>query len=158
WNFQTRYAGSSRGFGKMSRGPRSRLPPASAGELFMRILYAVHGYGRGHATRALAVLPHLAARHQLLILAGGDAYQIISSDCAVVRIPTLGFAYSAGKGARRRSNWQTLRYNLPAALDLLCGGPTFELVRAVVQEFAPDVVIADAEAWTHHVAAALKIP
>jgi uncharacterized protein (TIGR00661 family) len=124
----------------------------------MRILYGVHGYGRGHATRTRAVLPHLAARHELLILAGGDAYQTLSPDYPVVRIPTLGFAYSSGPKARCRCHWQTLRHNLPAALDLLCGGPTFALVRGVVQEFAPDVVISDAEAWTHQVAAALGIP
>jgi uncharacterized protein (TIGR00661 family) len=124
----------------------------------MRILYGVHGYGRGHATRTLAVLPHLAARHQLLILAGGDAYQMISRDYPVVRIPTLGFTYTPGSKARSRSNWRTLRHNLPAALDLLCGGPTFELVRGAVREFAPDVVISDAEPWAHQVAASLHIP
>jgi UDP:flavonoid glycosyltransferase YjiC (YdhE family) len=94
----------------------------------MRILYGVHGYGRGHATRTLAVLPHLAARHHVLILAGGDAYQTISPAYQVVRIPTLAFAYNQGPGPRRRSNRQTLRRNLPAVLDLLWQGPTFELV------------------------------
>jgi uncharacterized protein (TIGR00661 family) len=124
----------------------------------MRILYGVHGYGRGHATRTLAVLPHLAARHQVLILAGGDAYQTMSPDYPVVRIPTLGFAYNSGSTSRSRSNWQTFRYNLPAALDLLCGGPTFDMVRGIVQEFGPDVVISDAETWTHRVAGFLRIP
>jgi uncharacterized protein (TIGR00661 family) len=83
---------------------------------------------------------------------------MISRDYAVVRIPTLGFAYNSGSRARSRSNWQTLRHNLPAALDLLCRGPTFELVQGVMQEFAPDVVISDAEPWTHRVAASLRIP
>ncbi len=124
----------------------------------MRILYGVHGYGRGHATRALAVLPHLADAHQLLILAGGDAWQTIAPDYPVVRIPTLGFAYGTGAGARRRSNWQTLRQNLPALFDLLAGGPTFQMICEVTRDFAPDVVISDAEAWSHHVAAFLKIP
>ena len=124
----------------------------------MRILYGVHGYGRGHATRTLAVLPHLAARHQVLVVAGGDAYQTIAPDYPVVRIPTLGFAYNHGAGPRRRSNWQTFRHNFPAIMDLLCGGPTAALVREVLREFAPDVVIADAEGYTHHAAAALRIP
>jgi uncharacterized protein (TIGR00661 family) len=124
----------------------------------MRILYGVHGYGRGHATRTLAVLPHLAAGHQLLVLAGGDAYQTIAPDYPVVRIPTLGFAYNNRKGPRGRSNWQTFRYNLPGVLDLVCAGPTSLLVRDVVREFAPDVVISDAEAYTHHAAAVLRIP
>src|SRR5262249_4918723 len=140
-------------------GKGSSLSPTFARRArVMRILYGVHGYGRGHATRTLAVLPHLAARHQLLILAGGDAYQTIAPDYPVVRIPTLGFAYSRGQGARRRSNWHTFRHNCPAILDLLWGGPTSALVREVVSAFAPDVVIADAEAWTHHAADALQIP
>jgi uncharacterized protein (TIGR00661 family) len=124
----------------------------------MRILYGVHGYGRGHATRTLAVLPHLAARHQVLVLAGGDAYQAISPDFPVVRIPTLGFAYNPGKGARERCDWRTLQRNLPGFLDVKFGGPTFQMVRDIVEEHSPDVILSDAETWTHHVAAALRIP
>ncbi len=122
----------------------------------MRIVYGVHGYGRGHATRALAVLPHLAHRHKVLVLAGGDAYAAIWPDYPVVRIPTLGFAY--GRNSGRRSNWQTLRLNLPAALDLTLQGPVFGMVRDTIQDFAADVVIGDAEAWTHRVAQSMKIP
>ena len=40
----------------------------------MRIVYGVHGYGRGHATRALAVVQSLAARHDVRLFACGDAY------------------------------------------------------------------------------------
>lgn len=122
----------------------------------MRILYAVHGYGRGHATRALTVLPELTRRYTLLCLAGGDAYTAIWPDFPVVRIPTLGFAYVRGTG--RVSRWQTLRRNLPAVLDLVCRGPVFDTVRAIVREFGPDVIISDAEVWSHRVAADLKIP
>jgi len=55
----------------------------------MRIVYGIHGYGRGHSSRALAVLPELAARHELLILAGGDAREALRADYSVVPIPTL---------------------------------------------------------------------
>jgi uncharacterized protein (TIGR00661 family) len=124
----------------------------------MRILYGVHGYGRGHATRTLAILPHLMRDHQLLIMAGGDAYSAIWPDFPVTRIPTLGFAYGRGSGSGQRSTWQTLRRNLSAALDLIWRGPVFDMIRDIVRDFAPDVVISDAEAWTHQVAAALHIP
>lgn len=124
----------------------------------MRILYGVHGYGRGHATRALAILPHLAARHQVHVLAGGDAWQTIAPDHPVTRIPTLGFAYSQRGGIRCRSNWHTFVRNLPALLDLLCSGPTFQLVRSLVEEFSPDAIISDAETWSHQVARELGIP
>lgn len=122
----------------------------------MRILYSVHGYGRGHATRALAVLPELSKRHTLLCLAGGDAYTAIWPDFPVVRIPMLSFAYVPGSG--RVSKLQTLRRNLPAALDLACRGPVFETVRGIAREFGPDVIISDAEAWSHRVAAEMHIP
>jgi uncharacterized protein (TIGR00661 family) len=122
----------------------------------MRILYAVHGYGRGHATRALSVLPELAQRHHLLCVAGGDAYTAIWPDFKVVRIPTLRFAYVRGSG--RVSNWKTLYHNLPTLLDLVCRGPVFRTVSEIVREFGPDVIISDAEVWSHRVAADLKIP
>jgi uncharacterized protein (TIGR00661 family) len=122
----------------------------------MRILYAVHGYGRGHATRTLAVLPELARSHALLCLAGGNAYHAIWPDFPVRRIPTLGFSYLRGTG--RVSNWLTLRRNLPALLDLAVRGPVFETVRELVREFGPDVIISDAEVWSHRVAADLQIP
>jgi uncharacterized protein (TIGR00661 family) len=104
----------------------------------------------------LALLPHLAARHQLMILAGGDAFSAIWPDYPVIRIPTLGFAY--GRGTGQRSNWQTLQRNLPAVLDLMLHGPVFDMVRGIVRDFAPDVVISDAEGWTHHVASTCGTP
>jgi len=122
----------------------------------VRILYAVHGYGRGHATRTLAVMPELARRWTVLCMAGGDAYTAIWPDFPVVRIPTLRFAYHHGSGSV--SNWLTLRHSLPAVLDLVSRGPVFETVREIVREFGPDVIISDAEVWSHRVAADLKIP
>lgn len=123
----------------------------------MRIVYGVHGYGRGHATRSLAILAELVKKqHQILILAGGDAYSAIWPDYEVTRIPTLGFAY--GRGTGKRSNFQTLRRNLSSFLDLMLHGSVFEMIRDMVREFSPDVVISDAEAWTHQVANHLKIP
>lgn len=122
----------------------------------MRILYGVHGYGRGHATRSLAILDELAQTHQVLVLAGGDAYAAMSSRYQVVRIPTLGFAYGARSG--RRSNWQTFRRNVSAVLDLGWRGPICDMVADQFAEFEPDVVISDAEAFTHHVAGRLGVP
>lgn len=121
----------------------------------MRIAYGIHGYGRGHATRALTLLPRLQTRHDLLIIAGGDAYDLLRPQYPVQRIPT--FRYEYGKGANR-SNAKTFLRNFPSALDLLLKGPAFETVRELLEEFAPDVVISDAEAWTHHAAKDLGIP
>jgi uncharacterized protein (TIGR00661 family) len=104
----------------------------------------------------VAILPELARRHTLLCLAGGDAYTAIWPDFPVVRIPTLRFVYARRTG--RVSNSLTLLRNLPALLDLACHGPIFETVRGIARDFAADVIVSDAEAWSHRVAADLKIP
>ncbi|TWT44005.1 MurG-like transferase [Phycisphaerae bacterium RAS1] len=121
----------------------------------MRIAYGIFGYGRGHATRAAAVLPELRKRHELLILAGGDAYDTLWPTFPIHRIPTLGYVYRPGG---KRSNWLTFRRNLWDALDILLRGPTFRGVVEVIADFRPDVVIADAEPWTHRAAQHLGIP
>lgn len=123
----------------------------------MRIAYGVHGYGRGHATRALSVLPDLARNHKLLVLAGGDAYDAIAPDapCDVMRIPTLAYHYSR---SGRRSNFLTFIRNAPAVLDLALRGVASQMVRDAFRDFLPDVVISDAEPWTHHSARRLGIP
>jgi uncharacterized protein (TIGR00661 family) len=122
----------------------------------LRIAYAVHGYGRGHATRSMAMLGELAKRHEVRVLAGGDAYATMAGSLPVVRIPTLGFAYGRDTGAR--SNWATLRHNAGAVLDLCCRGALFEMVSAALREFGPDVLISDAEALSLRVAQRLGIP
>jgi uncharacterized protein (TIGR00661 family) len=121
----------------------------------VRIAYGVFGYGRGHATRTAAVLPELTRRHELLIFAGGDAYDTLWSEYPVIRIPTLAYAYA--KHARR-SNLLTLRRNLWHVLDMLFRGPAFQAMYKEMQDFRPDVVISDAEPWTHRVARRLGVP
>lgn len=130
----------------------------------MRLVYGVHGYGRGHATRALAVLPELTARHDVAVFAGGDAYSALWPECAggngrirarLHRIPTLGYFY----GSRRtRSNLRTFRGNLPCALDLLLRGPAYAMIAEAVRDFRPDVVVSDAEAWTGRIANDIGVP
>ncbi|MGE0480254.1 MAG: glycosyltransferase family protein [Phycisphaerae bacterium] len=121
----------------------------------MRMIYGIHGYGRGHATRALAVLPELRRRHKVRILAGGDAHDALAGEADVVRIPTLGYHYRANG---TRSNLLTFTRNLPGVIDLIAHGPAFQLVRDAFLDFRPDAVISDAEPWTHRVAAERGVP
>jgi uncharacterized protein (TIGR00661 family) len=120
----------------------------------MRIAYGVHGYGRGHATRALAVLDALAARHELKLFAGGDAHELLGVRFPVTRVPCLGLAYKGGQ----RDTWLTLQSNLRRLLDLVRGGPGLQEVACSMRQFAPDVVICDAEPWTNAAAQKLGIP
>ncbi len=121
----------------------------------LRVAYGVFGYGRGHATRAAAVLPALRARHVVQIFAGGDAYDQLAPEYPVTRIPTLGYVYGPGG---RLSAWRTARRNAWHVLDLLLRGPAFEAVCETVADFRPDVIISDAEPWLHRVGRRLGIP
>lgn len=120
----------------------------------MRIAYGVHGYSRGHATRALAVLPDLVRHYQVRVYAGGDAYETLAGRFDVERIPTMRYCYRDGK----RSTWRTLRHSFPLFLELLMQGRSVRTLSRRLSEFAPDVVISDAESWTHTVARRLGIP
>lgn len=121
----------------------------------MRIVYGVMGYGRGHATRTATVLPDLMARHEVLILAGRDAYHALAPDFPVIRIPTLGYRY----GRRgRRSLYLTAKENLPAVLDLMLRGPSLSMVMDIIRDFRADAIISDAEAWTQRAGHRLGVP
>ena len=96
----------------------------------MRILYGVFGYGRGHATRALSVLPDLCLRHEVTVLAGGDAYDAIAPTHPAVRIPTLRYEYEHGK----RSLSRTFGENLGYVSDLTFRGPVYREVERFVRE------------------------
>ena len=120
----------------------------------MRIVYGIHGYGQGHATRALAVLADLVRKYEVLILAGGDAYEAVHREYPVLRIPTFGYRYRANG---TRSNWLTLKENFPGLLDLWLKGPAYQMIEDAVRDFNPDVAISDAEPWTHRIAARLGI-
>ncbi len=120
----------------------------------MRIAYGVHGYGRGHATRALAAREALGQRHEVHLFAGGDAYDLLAAQGPVTRVPCLGLAYKDG----RRSTRLTFENNLPALLDLWRRGPGVDRVLASMRDFAPDVVICDAEPWTNAAGQKLGVP
>lgn len=126
----------------------------SAGER-RKLLYGVHGYGRGHAVRAQAILPELTRRFDVLLAAGDDAYDQLRGDYLVLRIPTLRY-YSDKRS--RRSAFLTLKRNAPAFLDLLWKGPGFQMVLSEMKRFAPDVVLSDSEPWTHRAGRFLGIP
>lgn len=120
----------------------------------MRIAYGVHGYSQGHAARALAVLPDLVRHYDVRVYAGGDAYATLSGRFDVERIPTMRYFYHRG----RRSTIRTLRHSLPLFCELLTRGRSVRSLEKRLARFGPDVVISDAESWTHAVAKNLGIP
>jgi len=105
--------------------------------------------------RARAVLPLLEKRHDLLILAGGDAFHALSEDYPVVEIPTLCFKHNRHG---RISPLGTIRANLPGIVDAHVGGPALDMVVGRIKAFRPDVVVYDSEVFTHRAAKRLGIP
>jgi len=121
----------------------------------LRIAYGVHGYGRGHATRAQAVLPKLMQHHKLLVFAGGDAFEALSPQYPVLRIPTLTYAYGKNKKFSARL---TVQQNASTVLDFMLAGRILHGVMQALKDFGADIVVSDSEAFTHRAAARLRIP
>lgn len=121
----------------------------------LRIAYGIHGYGRGHAMRALAVLPKLTERHDVLVLAGGDAYEALRDDFSVQRIPAFAFHY---RKPGTISNYQTAKRNISAVLDLWFRGPALEAVIATIRDFQADVIVSDSEGFTHRAGQRMGLP
>jgi uncharacterized protein (TIGR00661 family) len=118
------------------------------------MIYGVFGYGRGHATRALAMLPLLERRHEVLVFASGTAFAILSKEREVVRVPSIEYRY---RGAELAVG-DTLRHNLGRGVDLLVGGAELEAVIERVRDFDPEVAICDVDPWTHRAGARLGVP
>jgi uncharacterized protein (TIGR00661 family) len=105
--------------------------------------------------RAKAVLPELTQRHEVLVMAGSDAYNALWPDYPVVRTPTFRYHHTPDG---RLSNVLTFKRNLAAILDVKWQGPGTGLIIDALKDFNPDVVITDSEAYTHAAARYLRIP
>jgi uncharacterized protein (TIGR00661 family) len=121
----------------------------------MRIAYGVMGYGRGHSSRALAVLPSLMGEHEITVFAGGDAYSMLASRFPTVKIETLGYAHGRGGGV---SFAATMIRNAGLTSDLLLGGGSMQQVLREFRTRGIELVISDSEAWTHQAARRIGIP
>ncbi|MCG3129643.1 MAG: hypothetical protein FLDDKLPJ_00377 [Phycisphaerae bacterium] len=105
--------------------------------------------------RARAVLPALTSRHDVLLLAGGDAYEALSPDYPVTRIPILRFQY---RRPGRISVRRTLGDNAGTLADLGLRRGAMRDVIERIRAFNADVVISDSEVFTNRAAACLRAP
>lgn len=121
----------------------------------MRVAYGVMGYGRGHAMRTMAVLPALMAEHEVTVFAGGDAYEVLAPLFPTVRIPTIGYVYSA-RGSHSIS--KTVVRNIAPVADLLWRGHGSDCIDREFKSRGIEIVISDSEAWTHRAAQRLGLP
>ena len=120
-----------------------------------RILYAVHGDGLGHATRAHSVAAGLLKRgHEVRFISSLKGTQYLREHFPGLVTDVFGFCLAYEDGRIRRN--KTL-------LDVIRGvarhvRPTIGLVRRVFREFPPDLVISDAEVFTPVVAKSMLVP
>lgn len=121
----------------------------------MRIAYGVMGYGRGHASRAQAVLPALSKKHEITVFAARDAHAALAPHFPTVEIPAIGYVYG-DRG--RHSFWRTVGGNLGGVGDLLWHGAGLRAVEQEFRERGIEMVISDSEAWTHRAARNLGLP
>jgi uncharacterized protein (TIGR00661 family) len=121
----------------------------------VKIAYGVLGYGQGHATRALSVLPLLERHHDVMIFASGDAQRAIAPRYPVFEVPHLRYEYNE-RG--KRCLFRTAGSQWAAASDAILGGEGLARVMRALLEFSPDVAICDCDPFVHQGAARLGIP
>lgn len=109
-----------------------------------KVVMSMSGEGRGHATRARALAEALAGEHDVLLLAPGDAWELLQpafegSAVRVERLPGLRFRYRRdGRLDYGATAWHSLGYlrRLPALVG--------DLARRLERE-RPDLVLTDFE-------------
>jgi uncharacterized protein (TIGR00661 family) len=115
-----------------------------------RILYGVHGTGRGHAIRALTVARHYAA-HEFLFASHGEAARLLRRQFRVVEWPNPATPVRAHRV-------MALSALLRTGLALAAGPQVTREMRHTVERFRPDVAITDYEFFVPRVARAVGVP
>lgn len=122
-----------------------------------KILYAVSGEGRGHATRARTLVDELRHQHEVVIYASGQAYRLLADTrrwdgVEVCAIPGLRFHYDA---RHRLDHLATARGSLSFLSRL--PGQVRQFTREIERQRA-DLVITDFEPIFPRAAARCGIP
>jgi uncharacterized protein (TIGR00661 family) len=121
------------------------------------IVYSICGEGRGHATRARAVVEGLRAHHRVTLFASGCAHEMLAPYCretgvALHRIPGLHFEYTrAGRVALFRTMGSAASFRLAVSRYV-------RAVRPALERVAPDLVVADFEPILPRAARELDVP
>lgn len=104
-----------------------------------RVLYGVMGNTHGHVMRSLAIAERLRDRHEFHFLGGGRVPAAVAArGFPVTEVPVLRTVHKAG------------RVSVPAVIGQIVGRiaeapDVLRRVRALVEEFKPDVAICDRE-------------
>lgn len=109
-----------------------------------RVVYSMAGEGRGHATRVRAVVDAMRGDHEIVLLAPGDAHELLAAayaktDVRVFDLPALRFGY--GKGA----SIHPLRTAVGAGRYLARLPQLVDAVASLLDRLQPDLAITDFE-------------
>jgi uncharacterized protein (TIGR00661 family) len=120
----------------------------------MRILYGVVGEGMGHAIRSRVVLEHLFAQgHEVEIMASSRAASFLGQRFPEVhRIAGLHIVYEENRVRRGRTFWSNVLDGSTALPQQI------RAYFALVEDFAPQVVISDFESWVYIYAKLHRLP
>jgi len=121
------------------------------------IYYGVNGEGRGHATRARAIVEGLRHRHRVIVYANGCAKDMLApiyqgSDVEVRTIPGVRFRYNTHN---KLSLVKSLRHATPYLLSLDSHVAT---IQRDMDRDQPEMVITDFEPTTGRAAARSGVP
>ncbi len=118
----------------------------------MRIIYGVSGEGSGHSSRAKQMATHLlAAGHELLFVSYNRGYASLHPHFPCQEIEGLRIISVDNRVSVLRTFIHTIK-KLPAYLR------SVKALRAIFNEFEPDVVISDFEPMTARFAGARQLP
>lgn len=121
-----------------------RAAGVHGGEALARLFYSMCGHGRGHATRAQAIIEALRGRHTLRLYCPGDAYDFLEpkyrdTSIRIVRLPLcLRMVYRRNRVSAARTAWHAMR-------EFRGLRRTIAWLEAEIVEHRPDLALVDLE-------------
>jgi uncharacterized protein (TIGR00661 family) len=121
------------------------------------IFYSMCGHGRGHASRAQAVVEALGSHHQFFLFCPGDAYETLApvyrgSTVTVLALPLcMRLEYHRNRVSLLRTCWQGL-------LSVRHLRSNVRWIEGKIAEYRPDLAISDLEPVLPRAAARTGLP
>ncbi len=118
-----------------------------------KVLYSVCGEGMGHAIRSSVIIKHLLKENDVVIFAGGRAFNYLSAKFDnVYYIEGPNTVYS-GNNAKYKSTFFSVVKDLPKSLKF-----NIKLLYNIARAFKPDIIVSDFEAFSNLLSKLLGIP
>jgi len=119
------------------------------GGVMAKIIYGLAGEGMGHATRSKVVIQHLLSKgHDVHVVASHRAYDFLAKSFPkITRIPGLQMKYKDNRVLKMSTVWENIRHKKGEDAK-----KAIELVKGIIKEDRPDLIITDYEPIVAHLA------